>query len=319
MKRGGKDSITQGKSSSGLGGLVAATKTYLKGQLKARRVVVKGEDVKLKTDTHYLNPRNQEALTFDAVSDIYDSIVENGVTVEGIAIEKDGKYYVLDSSRRRFCCIKGKVDLPLWVIEGVASDTQLLKMINDSQEVKKWSYPEHAKYLLKIADLKSIDTQQLKIDDLAKELGMGRESLRKRLESLDIHDDIRMVFVDYEGIPNTYYGELAKLQRQLTKVKANISEQVGVFTSKMASLSIEGTVSERQKLTLDALKKFVADTTKSGTKAKWVEKELGSFTNARTKVMRKVNDSTRKTVYEFTRLPKELQEEIDALIEAKLT
>ncbi len=320
MKRpGGKGSIANGKSSSGVGSLVGVTKTYLNGKLKAKRIIVKAKDIESKTDIHYLNPRNQDALTLDAVSDILPSIRESGVSTEGVAIEKDGKYYVLDASRRRFCCVESEQDLPLWLIEGEPTDTQLLKIVNDSQEVKKWSYPEHGLYLLNIAKRQKLDVEKMKVDDLAKELGIGRESLRKRLESLEVNTELRTIFVDYEGIPNGYYSDLAKLQRLLTQMKLNISEQMKVFKSKLEALSIDGSVSERQKKTLEALKEFVNDLTKnSDTEPKWIEKELGSFENKRSNVKRKVNEKTRKTVYEFTRLPKALQAKIDALIEANL-
>ena len=319
MKRpSGKANIASGKSSSGVGNLVGSTKTYLNGELRAKRIIIKTKDIELKTEIHYLNPRNQDALTLDAVSDILPSIRENGVTTEGVATEKDGKYYVLDASRRRFACIVSQQDLPLWLIEGEPTDTQLLKIINDSQE-EKWSYPEHGQYLLKIAKKQNINIESMKIDELAKILGIGRESLRKRLEALDVNTELRTVFVDYEGIPNVYYADLAKLQRQLNKMKLNIPEQIGIFKLKLESLSLTGTVSERQKKTLEALKQFIGDITKTpNADPKWIEKELGSFDNKRTNVKRKVNESTRKIVYEFTRLPKDLQAKIDSLIEANL-
>ncbi|EJV0278490.1 TPA: ParB family protein [Vibrio parahaemolyticus] len=318
MKRGSKGNVTNGKSSSGVGSLLVK-KHYLNGALKAKREIVRGKDIESKTSIHYLNPRNQEALTLEAVSDIYSSIKDNGVSTEGIAIEKDSKYYVLDASRRRFCCIESNQDLPLWVIEGEPTDAQLLKIINDSQEVKKWSYPEHGEYLLKIAKIKSLDVKSMKIDELSNELGIGRESLRKRLESLDIDISLRTIFVDYEGIPNSYYGELAKLQRNLVKANMDVSSEIEKFKTTLANDVVEGSVSERQRKTLDMLKIFVNELTKVSSRSSWVTSSLGHFENKRTSVKRKVNDNTRKTVYEFTRLPKELQAEIDMLIEEKLS
>lgn len=318
MKRGSKTAIISSKSTSGANHLHSATKTFLNGNLTSKRIVVKAKDILCKTVIHYLNPRNQEALTLEAVSDIFPSIKENGVTTEGIAIEKDGKLHVLDASRRRFACLESNQDLPLWVVNSSATDQQLLKIINDSQEVKKWSYPEHGRYLLKIANIQGLNTESMKIDELAVELGIGRESLRKRIEALEVDSALRSVFIDYEGIPNGYYSDLAKLQRQLTKIKINVSEQMVVFKSKLDTLPMNGSISERQKKTLEYLKEFVNDATQNNTAPKWVEKELGSFENKRTKVRRKVNEKTRRTVYEFTRLPKELQAEIDSLIESKL-
>lgn len=317
MKRGTKGSVVNGKSSSGLSGLLAK-KTYLNGELKAKREVVKGKDISSKTDIHYLNPRNQEALTLDAVSDIYPSIKENGVNTEGVAVEKDGKFYVLDASRRRFCCIEGDQDLPLWVIEGEPTDPQLLKIINDSQEVKKWSYPEHGEYLIKIAKLKKLDIETLKLEELAKELGLGKESLRKRLESLNISDELRMVFPDYEGIPNTYYSELAKIQRSITKSEKDAVELLERFNHKLKNLELTGSVFERQKKTLEALKEFASHFLGKKSGSAWTEKNLGSFDVKGMSAKRKISKDGRKVVFEFNRLPAEVQRKINDLVEQTL-
>lgn len=125
------------KKSSGV------TRTYLNGALTAKRVVVQSSEVESKTDIHPLNPRNQEALTLDAVRDIFPSIQENGVNQEGVAVKcpSTGKLLLLDASRRRFSCIHCDADLPLWELQDEVSDEQILAIINDSQEVKRWSYP----------------------------------------------------------------------------------------------------------------------------------------------------------------------------------
>jgi ParB family chromosome partitioning protein len=310
--------FTGNRSKSGLNKLIT-TKTYLNGELKAKRVVVKAPEVETKTGVHPLNPRNQEALTLEAVADIYDSIVDDGVDTEGVAVEQNGQFLVLDASRRRFCCIKGEKDFPLWVIDGEPTITQLLKLINNSQDVKKWSYYEHGNYLMTVAENAEIDVKSLKNEELAEKLGIGRETLRKRLEAIGIDDELRTLFVDYEGIPNAFYGVLAKLQKKLTKAKLNISDQVGVFRTKLESKALNGTVLERQKATLEALKEFVDEAIGGGSSdSKWKETPLGEFDVKGVSAKRKTSSDGRKTVYEFNRLPADVQQKINAYIDSVL-
>lgn len=304
----------RGGSQSGINNLVSK-KSYLNGELKAKRVVVKASEVETKTQPHYLNPRNQEALTLDAVADIYDSILSDGVDTEGVAIEQNGKYLILDSSRRRFCCIKGHKDLPLWVIEGHPTVAQLLKIINNTQEVKKWSYYEHGNYLLSVAENTDIDVKSLNVEELAEQLGIGRETLRKRLEAVNIDDALRTVFVDYEGIPNTYYSELSKIQKKLTKAEIDIGEQLGIFKT---THETQGAIHERQKQTLAALKEFVYNLVQPKEKARPKEIKLGNFTEKDASAKCVVSSRGRKKVYTFSRIPTETQRKIDEFIEQLL-
>lgn len=213
--------LLTGHAKSGIKTLKSAeqTRTYLNGTVRAKRVVVAASDVELKTNAHALNPRNQDALTKEAVRDIFPSIVENGVNVEGVAIRcpESEQLLLLDASRRRFSCILGGVDLPLWELQGDITDEQILAIINDSQEVKRWSYPEHADFLMRVASRKSLDINTMKVEELAKALSIGRESLRKRLEARNVSLDLREIFPDYEGVPNAFYSRLAKVERSLSR------------------------------------------------------------------------------------------------------
>ncbi len=309
----------QSSSSSVSDLLVSTTKSYLSGKYTARRLVVNGSDVESKTCIHYLNPRNQDALTIEAVNDIYDSIIENGVSQEGVAIEIDGKYHLLDSSRRRYCCVIGAVNLPLWVIDGEPSDQELLKLINDSQEVKRWSYPEHAKYLLKIADLKGISVESLNISESAKLLSIGKESLRKRLESLQIAPELLEVFVDYEGIPNTFYGKIAKCQRKLLKNNIKLVDFVKEINKELKSSNKGISINDRQLQTMKLLEKLADEKDNAVVSPQWEEERIGTFTQKDIWAKRKVSKDGRKTIYELTRLPAEKQKEIDDFIRQALS
>lgn len=294
-----------------MGGL---SRAFLNGLITAKRVVIPASDIESETEVHPLNPRNQEALNNDAVRDILQSIIDNGVNQEGIAVRcaNTGKLLLLDASRRRYSCIVGGVDLPLWVIEPT-SDENLLKIINDSQEVKRWSYPEHATYLLKIAERKNLPSD-LPIAELAKELGMGRESLRKRLEANSIDNELRKVFIDFEGIPNSYYSELAKIQKKLIKNNVTISQFIENVKNQIPDFNgSDLDVCEHQKITLNEMKLLASSTQE---KPKWVTSKLSDFENKKAYAKVSKSPDGNAVKYEFSRIGAAKLKKIDEFIES---
>lgn len=259
---------------------LAQTRTFLRGSIQAKRVVIAAADITDRTEAHPLNPRNQDALTNEAVRDILLSIAEHGVNVEGVAVKcpETGKLLLLDASRRRYCCIETATYLPLWVLQGDISDEVALAIINDSQEVKRWSYPEHADFLMRVARRKGLDVESINIDELAKALSIGRESLRKRLEANNVSIALRKVFPDSEGIPNGYYSKLAKLERQLTKAKKTVSDAMIQFTSDIKDVDLDADVKTRQSATLAALETFIERHVGSNKiKREWTTISLAEF------------------------------------------
>jgi len=316
MKRG--KGLLSGMSTSNATKLKSgATRTFLSGSLHAKRIVVPATEVESKTAIHALNPRNQEALSLEAVRDILTSISEEGVNVEGTAIAcpETGRYLLLDASRRRFCCIEGKADLPLWVLQGDVSDTQILSLINASQEVKRWSYPEHAAYLLKIAENKQLDVDNMKIEELADELAMGRESLRKRLEALGVAKSIRTVFVDFEGIPNSYYGKLAKLERQLRKGGKDVEAEIDRFSLTLKDRDLGCDVADIQKATLDELSLYVKRSMNGrSVKPEWHKENLAEFTDKKAYARSSKSPDGKTMKYDLSRVGADKIKKIDAFI-----
>nr|QTX13920.1 Chromosome (plasmid) partitioning protein ParB [Klebsiella pneumoniae] len=75
-------------------------------KLKLATLSSPAQKLLIKTLVHELNPRNQEAVDDLSTREILPLIKENGVTTEAIAVYRDGQFYLIEGSRRRFCCIK---------------------------------------------------------------------------------------------------------------------------------------------------------------------------------------------------------------------
>lgn len=324
MKRVANKPTLTGFATSGVGGLKppSQTRTYLSGQVQAKRLVIPALAITEQTGIHALNPRNQSALTKEAVRDILPSIIENGVHVEGVAIRcpETGKLLLLDASRRRFCCIEAEVDLPLWELQGEISDEQALAIINDSQEVKKWSYPEHANYLLTVAARKNLTPDSMKIDELAKALSIGRESLRKRLEAAHVDAKLRNLFPDYEGIPNAFYARLAKVERTLTKADKPVTDFIEHIRQEINLDEKTPSVSEQQAKIMTTLESKLSHFIgQRQAKREWKSEILVPFEDK--KMFARVSKSPDRNItkFEFSRIESEKLKKIEAYITAILS
>lgn len=318
MRNRSKSMLTgQAKSGTSLLKRAGFTRTFLNETVTAKRIVIPQAEVASMTDIHPLNPRNQKALTKDAVRDILPSIKENGVNVEGVAIKcpTTGKQLLLDASRRRFSCIEGNVDLPLWELQGDITDEQILAIINDSQEVKRWSYPEHAHFLVRVAERKGLDVKNTKVEQLAKHLSIGRESLRKRFEALNVNIALRAVFPDYEGIPNTYYSKLAKLERHLTKANKSISGAMTQFLDEIKTEKLGSDVAQKQIATMALLEAFVDNYIgNKKNKREWTTTQLAEFDDKKVYAKSSKSPDGNTTKFEFSRIKATKLKKIEAYI-----
>ncbi|WP_135459098.1 ParB family protein [Vibrio echinoideorum] len=275
----------------------------------AEHVIVKADELQVKTAIHPLNPRRQESLTLDSVRDIFSSIQEEGVHTEGVATKDEhGTYQLLDSSRRRFTCVHAQKDLPLWVIEGEVKQSDLVAFIQTTQSVKRLSYRELG------ADYQGImqDKGFTKIDELAEHLSIGRETCRKRFAAAAIDLRLIEVFPDCEGIPNSYYAKLAKVEKQLAK--GGISTACFINSLKL-NIDDEVKVEDKQKQVLEIM---AAKLSKDKAKVAWVTEPLATFDdkNQYAKVSR--SNDKRGLKIELSRLPAETYDEIVQFVSEKV-
>ena len=286
------------------------TFTFASGKTAtAERVIVKADELQVKTAIHPLNPRRQESLTLDSVRDIFSSIQEEGVHTEGVATkDEQGTYQLLDSSRRRFTCVHAQKDLPLWVIEGEVEQSDLVAFIQTTQSVKRLSYRELG------ADYQSIMQEQsfTKLDELAVYLNIGRETCRKRFAAASIDQRLIEAFPDCEGIPNGYYAKLAKVEKQLTKEGITTARFISSLKLK---LDAAANVEDKQKQVLEQIEGKIL---KGNTKVTWETESLAEFDdkNQYAKVSR--SSDKRGLKIELSRLPADMYDEIVQFISDKV-
>ncbi|WP_394153626.1 hypothetical protein [Vibrio maritimus] len=185
----------------------------------ASRVVVPHSDLKRRVEVHPLNPRYQEALTEEALEDILPSIKETGVIYEGIAENIDGKFLVLDSSRRLAAAEIGGADLPLWVFEegSQLSRTDAEYLTEVSRLHRPLSRREHGLSLIKAI------TEDESLQDFSKLIKKFRfkasqeRTVRRYISAAVLPQELIDLFPDSEGIPNDYYDKLKSICKAVGK------------------------------------------------------------------------------------------------------
>lgn len=290
---------------------VTKTFTFASGKkVNATRIVVAPNELESKTAIHKLNPRRQKSLTLDSVRDILESIRQESVHTEGVAIKNDqGIYELLDSSRRRFSCLHTQKDLPLWVIEDTINESDLVAFIQTTQSVKRLSYRELGSdydVLMKEGDFN-------KIDELAEYLSLGRETCRKRYVAASINQALISVFPDCEGIPNGYYAKLAKIEKQLSKEKTSITTFINSLKLNDDEENIR--VEDKQKSILQSMNNKLK---KATNKVIWKTTSLAEFDDKNTYAKISKSSDNRNLKIELSRLPSELYDDIVQYISAKV-
>ncbi|MDC9615997.1 ParB family protein [Xenorhabdus khoisanae] len=300
---------------SGLSSLKPAAKlkrlfTLADGRkVEAEHIVISAEQIENLTIVHEMNPRNQKAIDDYAVRDILEQIRTRGVDTEGIAIKRDNKFALIEGSRRRYCCLKTKSDLPLWVLPDDLTAEDINALINASQSSKKFSYREVGKQYQEKMIMLGFSTN----DELGKYLGVSAESVRKRIQAALIDEKLISIFPDSEGIPNSFYSRLAKIQKLAEKAQIDFDKlcsEVAVETEDVDA----GEIEKKQRSIMDDLSVALELMTSDAPIKGWETTELISFDSKDkyARVSRSANG--RKVKFEFNRVNASLLDEIQQLI-----
>ncbi|HBZ3951562.1 ParB family protein [Klebsiella pneumoniae] len=285
-------------------------------KVEARYVVVPGSEVANKTLVHELNPRNQEAVDDLSTREILPLIKENGVTTEAIAVYRDGQFYLIEGSRRRFSCIKCSVDLPLWAFDVEVSREDVDCIVNAAQTAKRFSYREVGIKYLEIMKNKGFKTNE----ELASYLNIGIESIRKRIQAAKISKELIRIFPDSEGIPNTYYSKLARIEKTANANNIPLTEltsEVGADDNKITNIN---DIEEVQKSILDGLHSVLSILCNDVNKPqKWTVTDIAAFDNKDTYARVKRSADGQKVSFEFKRIGQSTINEIERLIKVSIS
>lgn len=273
----------------------------------ATRVVIKANEIENKTVIHHLNIRNQTNLTAESLRDILPSIKLSGVHTEGFAIEKDGKFSIIESSRRRMACILSNKDLPLYVFKADdISDNDLTAFIESTFTQKKLSYREIGAVYPTLMEKNNWSAIQL-----AEQLNIGRETCRKRLVAASINQNLIDVFPDPEGIPNSFYSKLVKVEKYLKTNNISMSQ----FIKQLMLLDIDS--SEIDEIQQSVMKRML-EIIQTKQVSKWIINDIQIFSEKDKYAKIHETDDHKKLTIELSGLNDDLYKEVIKFVNDKI-
>lgn len=261
---------------------------------------------------HALNPRIQEDLSFDACGDIatkieHEGVLENGITVVNRAT---GKADVIEGSRRLWCANEYHKDFPHWKIDDEVSDSDIEALIRSLESKKPISYRERGMKYPKIM----ADNNLTKVDELAAFLGRKKETTRKLLQAATIDPVLIHAFPDCNGIPNTYYAKLAKVERDINKFGGNVVEFVKAALSQVTT-DQNTPLLNRQAAVMESLEALRIERFESD-KPKPESRTIVEFSDKKKSAVVEFSADKRTATFVLKRLDASLISQIEQLIKA---
>ncbi|CAH0543299.1 ParB family protein [Vibrio marisflavi] len=290
------------------------------GVYKAQRHVLSHDEIETKTRSHFLNPRNQDALNYDAASAIIESIREKGIDTDclGIWSSDNTTILVIEGSLRRYCAIETKQSYPIWVLPSdSASNNDIRALIRDAHSLKPHSLRERGKAMMDEAGEHGIEPSTLTVNELAALLNVGRETVRKSIQALKIDEELLQIFPDYEGIPNSFYAKLARVEKTLKKFGTSIqSFKDAILMDKDISSSSQLDKAERQDIVLSVIERQELALKGSGSAKSETLVDLVKFASKDKHARKRVSANGKTVKFELSRMDKALVEEVEALIKS---
>lgn len=290
------------------------------GVFQATRHVIDANEVKSKTCVHRLNPRNQQALNDESVEGTLRSIRENGIDTDCLGIWSEGntKIEIIEGSVRRYCAIESNRSYPVWVLPAdCATNKDIRRLVIEASDKKPHSLRERGEaYWNEVKELTE-DVDGLTNNDIAELISVGKETVRKAIQAFKLDINLLKVFPDYEGIPNTFYGKLARIEKLLAKKKVNTQEFLERVLQDSAILtSKELPKDERQAVIMGVMEKY--ELKLKGAATGWVTTELVSFESKNKHARKQVSGDGNSVKFELSRVDKSLIADIENLIKERL-
>ncbi|POT54727.1 chromosome partitioning protein ParB [Citrobacter amalonaticus] len=278
-------------------------------KVKFSFVTVPSSDVEKKTFVRQeTNGRDQSALTRDSLKDIIRTIRFQqffaciGV-VDGERIE------ILDGSRRRAAAMEAHTPLNIMVTSDKLTAEEARQLAKDIQTAKEHNIREVG---LRLLSLKEAGLTQ---KEIAEKEGLSQAKVTRAIQAATVPQELISLFpVQYE-LSFSDYKNLSELDERLTEKSIVCTQLIEKISSQLDSLVADEHLQEDEKKAaiLKLIAKGAASLIAAPAKEKATVSPLWSFKEKDKYARKRVKG--RSFTYEFNRLSKELQGEIDAAIQ----
>lgn len=253
------------------------------------------------------NGRDQTALTRDSLKDIIRTIRFQQFFA-CIGVKEGDQIEILDGSRRRASAIEAHTALNVMVTSDKLTADEARQLAKDIQTAKEHNIREVGLQLI------SLKESGLSQKEIAEQEGLSQAKVTRAIQAASVPQELISLFpVQYE-LSFSDYKVLTELNDRLTDKAISFSQLVENTSSELDSIIADERLQEDEKKSaiLKLISRSAASLIAAPPKDKAVVSSLWDFTEKDKFARKRVKG--RSFTYEFNRLPKELQSDIDDAI-----
>lgn len=270
---------------------------------------IPANEVADKTFVRFLvNGRDQNALTPESLVDITRTIkLQQFFPAIGHRI--DEKIEILDGSRRRAAALLCNVGLSVLVTDTEISNDDARQLAIDIQTSKEHNLREIG---LRLLGLREKGMSQKEIAHLE---NLSEAKVTRAIQAASVSDDIIALFPVQSELVHNDYKLLLNIEKMISAkeiIKKEVIDEVNENIGKTIN-SQKTSPDELKKLILITLKNLTEQRISKNKKNEILVKPLWNFDDKNTYARKRVKD--RGFSYEFNRMPKQLQDELDKSIQ----
>lgn len=255
-----------------------------------------------------VNGRDQTALTPESLADLDSLSLQQFYPAVGH--ESDGKINILDGSRRRawFLLQEGKIEsFRLLVTKDDISFADAKALAKQLQTAKEHNLREIGMQCLALKQSNDSLTQT----DIAKALNISQAAVSKSIKAASVSPELIALFPVINDLVHADYSLLTSVELEL-KNKELFIDFIEKIKESIGIIQAEYSIKDQKEPILTLIKKEVKALELNKEKDKAVVTKLSEFKAKDAFARKKVKG--RNFSYEFGRLPKELQAELDAAV-----
>lgn len=251
-----------------------------------------------------VNGRDQNALTPESLTDITRTIKLQQF-FPAIGCRNNGKIEILDGSRRRAAALLCHVGLNVLVTETSISNDDARQLAADIQTAKEHNLREIGLRLLKLRD------EGMSQKEIAFSEQLSAAKVTRAIQAASVPDDIISLFPVQSELTNGDYRGLLIIDKLITANNLPRDMLLTDMTQKIHTLTDKGKVApdELKKAILSELKMLTEQLTQKAKSEAVSLITLQEFSDKNMYARKRIKG--RGFSYEFNRLPKALQDELD--------
>lgn len=257
------------------------------------------------------NGRDQSGLTPESLRDIIRTIKLQQF-FPAIGVKRGERIEVLDGSRRRAAAVYCKTGLNILVTEDEISAEQARRLAQDIQTAREHNLREVG---LRLMALKQSGLSQ---KEIAESQGLSQAKVTRALQAASVPAELVMLFPNHAELTYPDYKLLLQACEKLQDKQQTVNALIESISSDVDEVTADDALPE------DEVKNGILRIVRNGSQmllqAPAKEKTLTSplWTFADKDRFARKKSKGRQFSYEFNRQPKELQEELDRVINATL-